>query len=328
MSFFTAFDSFFRKYGNYLLVLFFIISIVLLLIVLIAMPSATEKPQMSGDQIRELANKLYEWKLYPQAIEQYQYYLNFYSADAQEQANINYVIGNIYFDRMHDYEGALTHYAKVKYYFPESNLMPDINKKVVACLERLQRTMDAKQMLDESTSLDSGMVRKSLPGEVIAKVGDRRITQGDLDFEINQLPPYMQSQFTSLDGKKKFLQQYISTELLYETAKRAGLDKVKEVIEGAFQAKKQLMAQKYLEQEIAREMNIKPEDVELYYRANKDKYAEKDDKGKVIREKSLDEVQQQVAQDLVRDKQMKAYEALIQRLTQAQSVEIYDDKIK
>jgi len=328
MSFFTAFDSFFKKYGNYLLVLFFVISTVLLLVVIFTMPSASEKPQISGEQIRELANKLYEWKLYPQAIEQYQYYLNFYSADAQEQANINYVIGNVYFDRMHDYEGALTHYLKVKFYFPESNLMPDINKKVPECLERLQRTMDSKQFLDEATSLDSIMVRKSLPGEVIAKFGDRRITQGDLDFEISKLPPYLQSQFTSADGKKKFLEQYISTELLYETAKRAGLDKVKEVIDGAFQAKKQLMAQKYLEQEIAREIDIKAEDVELYYRANKDKYAEKDDKGKVIREKSLNEVQQQVAQDLVRDKQMKAYEALIQRLTQAQSVEIYGDKIK
>jgi hypothetical protein len=192
----------------------------------------------------------------------------------------------------------------------------------------LQRTQDAHQMLEETTSLDTSQVRKSRPGEVVARIGDRQITQGDLEFEIGQLPPMMQSQFQSAEAKKKFLEQYIATELLYETAKRANLDKDKEVIEGTFQAKKRLMAQKYAEDEITQKIDIKPEDLELYYKANKERYAEKDDDGKVIREKPLAEVQQQVFQDLALERQNKAYEELIQRLTRAQSVEIYDDKIK
>lgn len=320
--------KFLKENGIFILTGLSVIIFILMAVSLFLQPTTGGKNMMEGEKIRDLANKLFEWKLYQQAIEQYEYYLNFYTAEEETQSNINYIIGNIYFDRLHDYEGALTHYAKVKYFYPESRLIPDVNKKVVSCLERLQRSMDAKQMLDESTSLDTSGVRKARPGEVIAKLGDRKVTQGDLNFEISQLPPYVQGQFSTPEGKKKFLEQYIATELLFDTAKRAGLDKNKDVIEGTFQAKKQLMAQKYLEEEISRQIDIKPDDVELYYQANKQKYDEKDKDGKTAREKSLQEVQQQVFQDLVREKQAKAYEELIQRLTRAQSVEIYDDKIK
>jgi len=321
-------DRIFKQHGNLILVTFSLVTIILLVLVILTRPTPSEKPQIEGEKIRDLANKLFEWKLYEQAVEQYQHYLNFYTADNEVISNINYVIGNIYFDRLHDYENALTHYAKVKYFFPESKLVPDVNKKVVACLERLQRTQDAHQMLEETTSLDTTGLTKSRPGEVVAKIGTREITQGDLDFEISQLPPYLQGQFSNPEEKKKFLEQYIATELFYDTAKRANFDKKKEVIEGTFQAKKQLMAQKYLEEEIMRQVDIKPEDIELYYKANKDKYVEKDKDGKVVREKPLQEVTQQVYQDLAREQQTRAYEELIQRLMQAQSVVIYDDKIK
>jgi len=322
------FNQFLNQNSGFILLGVSLVVLILLAIVLVGQPGVKMAAPTSGEQMRELANKLFEWKLYPQSVAQYEQYLTQFGGDEQEQANFNYVIGNIYFERLHDYENALAHFAKVKYFYPESNLVPDVNKKIVACLERLQRTQDAHQMLEETTALDTAGVRKSLPGEIIAKMGDRTITQGDFDFELSQLPPYLQQQFTSPEGKKKFLRQFISTELLYDTAKRAGLDQNKDVIQGTFQAKKQLMAQKYLEQEIAQNVDLKPEDVELFFKANQDKYAEKDKDGKIVKEKSFAEVRQQVAQDYVLEKQTRAYEALIERLTRAQSVQIYDDKIK
>lgn len=320
--------NFFNQNGTLLLIAVSLATLILVAALFIFQPGSKTGSSASGEQLRELANKLFEWKLYQQSVAQYEQYLTHFGGDDQEQANINYVIGNIYFERLHDYENALAHFAKVKYFYPESNLVPDVNKKVVACLERLQRTQDAHQMLEETTALDTAVVRKSRPGEVVAKIGERTITQGDLDFELSQLPPYLQQQFISPEGKKKFLQQFISTELLFDTAKRAGLDQNKDVIQGTFQAKKQLMAQKFVEQEIAQNVDLKPEDVDLFFKANQDKYAEKDKAGKIIKEKSFPEVQQQVVQDYVLEKQTRAYEALLERLTRAQSVQIYDDKIK
>ena len=197
----------------------------------------------------------------------------------------------------------------------------------MACLERLQRSADAKQALDEATSLDPDQVQESRPGQVIARIGDREITSGDLKHQIDQMPEYVRSQFKEKKAKVDFLKQYVATELFYDAAKREGLDKDKDVIEGTFQSKKGLMVQKYLQHEIAGDMQINPEDVELYYKAHKDKYTEKDDDGNVKRQKTYNEVQKQAAEDLVREKQQKAYDELMQRMMRSEKVEIYDDLI-
>ena len=117
-------------------------------------------------------------------------------------------------------------------------------------------------------------------------------------------------------------------ELLYDSAKRKGLDQDQDVIEGAFRAKKGLMAEKLLQQELQGKVNIEPQDVELYYLAHKDKYVEKDDRGNVTRQKVLQEVQQQAAQDLGMERQQKAYQELAGRLMQAEDVKIFDNRIR
>jgi tetratricopeptide (TPR) repeat protein len=290
--------------------------------------SEKQKPGIKSDKQREYANALYNRELYDQSVTEYQRYLDLYHVDNQQQANINFIIGNIYFDRLHDYENSLAYYLKVRHIFPESNLMPQVDKQIVQCLERLERSADAKQALDEATSLDLEKIPESRPGTVIARIGDREITSGDLKHHLGQLPEYLQSQFKEKDSRIDFLKQYVATELFYDAAKRKGLDNEKDVIEGAFQAKKSLMVQKYLQDEISSQLDISEDDVELYFKANKEKYAEKDDKGNVIKEKSLQEVQKQVAEDMVREKQEKLYGELLKRMMTTAKVEIYDDLVE
>ena len=55
------------------------------------------KQNISGEKIREYANELYNRYLFQQAVEQYKFYLTHYPVDENEQANITYRIGNIYF---------------------------------------------------------------------------------------------------------------------------------------------------------------------------------------------------------------------------------------
>lgn len=290
--------------------------------------SPGERPNIDGEKIRNYANALYNRELYVQAIREYERYLDGYRLDDQQNANINYIIGNIYFDRLNDYENAMASYLKVKHIFPESDVMREVDRRIVACLERLQRSADAKQALDEATSLDPEQIAESKPGTVIARIGDREITSGDLEFHINQLPDYLKSRFQDRKEKIEFLRQFVATELFYDAAKRKELDRDKEVVEGTFQAKKSLMVQKYLQDEIAEGLDIREEDVELYYRANLDQYVEKDEEGNVKRQKSYDEVSRQVAEDYVREKQQKAYDALLQRMMRTEKVEIFDDLVK
>lgn len=304
-----------------------LVAIFLTIITILACSTQTG-PIVSGEKMRDYANALYNRELYPQAIEVYQKYLDLYSVDENMQANINYTIANIYFERVQDYQNALAYYLKVRHLYPESTLDKQVSKQIVACLERLGQSADAKQALDEAAHVDPDQIQKSRPGQVIAKIGDREITTGDLEFHIKQLPEYMQSQFNTKEAKIEFLKQYMATELFYDAAKRKGLDKDKEVIEGVFQAKKSLMVQKHLQDEIESQIKLTEDDVRLYYEAHKEKYTEKDDKGNVIRQKSLQEVQQQAAQDYIQDRQQKITQKLLEQNLSAENVVIYDDLIK
>lgn len=286
------------------------------------------KPLLDADKKINLANTYYNNELFDAAIKEYNEYLLNYPVEENKQANIYYQIANIYFDRLNDYEKALENYLRIKYLYPESNLQSDVGKRIVNCLERLERSQDAQRVLDRETALKPEEVEEHKPGAVIATIGKKEITQGDLDFEIGQLPPYMQSQFNSKSSKIEFLRQYLAEELLYDSAKRQNLDKDKEIIESTYRAKKGLMAQKILREEIQKMVSINQSDVELFYKANKEKYAERDKEGKIIQQKTFPECAEQVAQDLFQEKQKEAYQQLLERLMKAENVIIYDKRIQ
>jgi len=283
---------------------------------------------IEGEKVREYAADLMNRALYGQAVAEYERYLQDYSPDATEQANITFIIANAYFERLKNYQEALAYYLKIKHFYPESKLVDQVNKRIIACLERLDRSTDAQQALDETVQADPSKVVRKRPGAVVAKIGNREITQGDLNFEIDQLPPAARDQFRSHDKKLEFLREFVATELLYDTAKRAGLDNDAQVLEGAFQAKKMLMVRRLVQDKIAAKINIDEGDLDLYYQAHKEDYAEKDKDGKLTREKPLSEVKQQVAEDLYRQKYQNAFQSLISQTMLAEDVKFFEDQVQ
>ncbi|MCK5147423.1 hypothetical protein KAR48_11740 [bacterium] len=282
-----------------------------------------------AERVRAYANALYNRDLYSQAIDVYDDYLNLGNPNKDEAANIQYVVGGIYFDRLHDYENALARYLYVKHLHPESLLTDKVSRRIVECLERLNRSADARQALSEATTTDPTQVQQSRPGEVLAVIGDKKITQGDLDYRIIQMPEYMRSQFDKPEARREFLRNLVATELFFGAAGRQGLEKDPDVIEGAFQARKQLMVQKYLEKVIVSEVpQLTQEDVKLYFDAHRDRYAEKDNDGKVSKQKSFNEAAQQAAQDLMRERQDQAVQKLLQQMKTAEGVKIYESLVK
>jgi tetratricopeptide (TPR) repeat protein len=283
---------------------------------------------VDSDKLREYAGDLINRGLYKQAVAVYEQYLVSNKIDDKERANVNYIIANTYFDRLNDYESSLAYYLKIKHFYPETSLIGEVNKKIIACLERLDRSQDAQQALDETVQLDPSKVAQQRPGEVIAEIGERKITQGDLDYEISKLPPSVRNQVITKEQKRDFLREYVATELLFDTAQRAGLDKDPEVIEGAFQAKRSLMVQKLLQERVAGKVQIESSDIDLYYQANKDKYAEKDAQGNVTREVPLSEIRDRVTQDLSRTKFQGAYEGLIEKMFLAEGTKFYENRVQ
>jgi tetratricopeptide (TPR) repeat protein len=303
-------------------------SILTLLLICLSCSGQKSTPTVTEEEKLQLANTYFNNGLYQAAVDEYLEYIQDYNLDENRQANTYYNIANIYFERINDYEKALQYYLKIKYLYPESTLQGEVGKRIVNCLERLKRTKDANRYVQEEAALDKSTVAEQKPGEVVAIIGKRKITQGDIDFQISKLPAYMQNQFSDKKAKKDFLKQYVVQELLYDTAKKQGLDKDKDVIDGTFRVQKSLMAEKILQDELKDKVNITAADAELYYKAHKDKYTEKDDKGKVTRQKPFSEVAEQAGRDLSMERQQEAYNQLANRLIQDNNVQIFESKIQ
>ncbi len=288
----------------------------------------SKEPLISADSKLQLANTYYNNGLYKAAVDEYLEYLNNYQIDVNRQASTFFNIANIYFERINDYEMALQYYFKVKYLYPESTLQGEVGKRIVNCLERLKRTKDANRYVQQEAALDKSSIPEKREGALVAEIGKRKITQGDIDFEISKLPAYMQNQFSEKKAKQEFLKQFVVQELLYDSAKKQNLDKDKDVIEGTFRMQKSLMSEKILQAELLGQPEITAADAQLFFNANKDRYAEKDEKGKIKKHKTFNEVAEQAARDLAIQRQQEAYQKLAERLINANNAKIYEDRIK
>jgi tetratricopeptide (TPR) repeat protein len=272
--------------------------------------------RMDVSHQQDLASDLLDSKLYLQAIAEYDCLLNSGALNKKKQANINYIVGNIYLNELNDYQNAAARFVTAKFIDPEGELKDKINQSLVICYERMGRSLEAQKELDRSTNLNQTTPEKK-GGVVVARIGDREITMTELEDEIEKLPPSAQTQFKDKAGKLKFLQGYIGSELMYHTALRRGLDKDKEVQDGMMQVRKQLMINKLLSQEIPQDVPISENDVKLYYDAHKDEF----------KDKKPEEVRSQIETELKKMKQQEAYGQLVSKMMEAEKVKIYDDQL-
>jgi len=294
---------------------------------ILAACSGGPAPSVSPEKQREYANTLQNRELYAQAIVEYDKYLELASLNDEQRANVDYIIGNIHMEGLHDYENALARYLKVKTLYPQPDLEQEINRRVVECLERLDRSLDAQRELTRATALDPDGARDTQGETMVAEIGDRKITSQELERQIERLPQPMRSEYETDRAKKlELLRQYVATELMYDTAKRMGYSDDKDIIEQAFQARKGLMVQKLIEEEIKRSVTIDESEVKLYYDALKDRYMEEQD-GEEI-QLNYFEARDRVVQDLSLERQQEAYNKLLARMLSAEEVKIYDDLIE
>lgn len=94
-----------------------------------------------------------------------------------------------------------------------------------------------------------GLTREQA-AKVVAKVGDKEITVGDVTEQINRLSPYIKRRWATPEKRKEFLQKLIQIELLSQEAIRNGLDTSPEVQRAAKQVMVRLMVKNDLQNEL------------------------------------------------------------------------------
>ena len=110
-------------------------------------------------------------------------------------------------------------------------------------------------------------------GPYLAKVGNVKIMQADLEREMKNLPVFAQKMFEGSDGKEKFLGELIKKELLYQDALKKGLDKDAEYLKRVEDFRKITLIGVLLEKEMESKAKVSDQEVKDYYEKHKEDFA-------------------------------------------------------
>jgi peptidyl-prolyl cis-trans isomerase C len=217
----------------------------------------------------EYANTLLSKGLAHQAALAYEAYIEKSRAGKKDLAGVCYKLGGIYMD-LQEYEPALRSFYKAELLDRNAAYTTQMNERVVEALENLGLSQQAQYELDSRTAINPPAKKDE---KIVARIGKREITEKEVDSAIERLPEWMQQDAKTGDGKKRFIREYVAGEMLYDKAQKLGLDKTPKFRETLAQIKKQVVVEGLLKLEVGQNLKISPEDLELYYKANKEKYA-------------------------------------------------------
>lgn len=278
-----------------------------------------EMPASHDDQYvvnaRRLAGELADNNLPTAAIDEYKQVLERGTLDNAERGAIDYLIGKLYFEDIGDYEQAAAYYIKARSLDESASYYNEAGKNLIVCLEKLGRRLDARRELDYQAGSEPDTSKSS--GKRVALVGSGDITVNEFTEAFNSLPPAVQDQMGTPEGKRKFLDQLIGRELIYHAAMREGFDSDARVLRELKQLEKEYLVQVYTQEKIA--PTVKPDSAELmlYFNANKDKYGDK----------KFDEVRESVIRDYGNYIGQKAINEYVSGLLQAEPVQVFEENI-
>lgn len=145
---------------------------------------------------------------------------------------------------------------------------------VLGCSDKAEESDDHQSVDKQTKNADDrpGGLTPEQAAKVVAKVGDRTITVGEITRQINRLSPYIRRRWSAPEKRKEFLENMIRVELLSQEAERLGIGKDDpEVRRTVNQVLIRLMIKNDLEKELI--PSEIPEDVlKQEYEKEKDKY--------------------------------------------------------
>lgn len=102
---------------------------------------------------------------------------------------------------------------------------------------------------------------------ILATIGEKVITQGDVDTVLSSIDPQQAMKFQSEDGKKKLIDELVNQELLYLDALDKDLHKDEVYVNEVDRVKASLLKQYAINKAIA-DADVTDEELKEYYEAN------------------------------------------------------------
>jgi hypothetical protein len=304
-------------------------------------PDNTIISQLSAEQTRQLALKLAQRNLYGRAAKVWQDYIRAADISDVERAKALFQVATL-LEKTGHFEEAIEYFYRSESVAKVDELSDQINTHIKDCFEKLGKFSALRYELMDRTS----MAGSALPGaKVVAEIGAEKITEADLDAIIessidNQLSPMaafmtaeqfneqkakMLEQFRTSQARSQFLQTWLAQEILYRQALKENIsddEKVKKLLDDLARG---VLSQEVMSRELAANINITETDLQTYYEANKDKYIEpaNEEEGTSQRQKTFDEVRQQVMSELLDQKRRDVQQQYIGQMMDQYNVIIH-----
>jgi peptidyl-prolyl cis-trans isomerase C len=277
---------------------------VLLLVVLVALTAAnlvlalsgrTNAPagtirDLSTQQVKDLASKLAQRNLYPQAAAAWRDYLASAELAGPERARIYFQMGTL-LEKAGLYGDAIEQYYRSEAAAEVAELRSELNAHIKQCFESLGEFSALRYEMMDRTSVNPS---QPAGGQVVAEIGADKVTEAELDARIeesieNQLAPmkaFMTPEqlneqkkralepFRNPQTKQEFLQNWLAEEILYRQALQEDLGQKPEVKRLVHELTRGALSQQLMNEQLAAKIHITDTDLQTYYTANKDKYIE------------------------------------------------------
>lgn len=144
---------------------------------------------------------------------------------------------------------------------------------LTACPGSSSKGGKAKGSVGKSGVNTVGKGKAVAADQIVATIGDKKITVEDVTTALNEKSPYVRMRFSSLERRKEFLQNIVRLEVLAQEANRRGLDQDPEVL----RRMKRVMVDRLVEnlrKELVKVADITDKDVKEFYEANKALYVQ------------------------------------------------------
>jgi hypothetical protein len=330
----------------------FAIFLLLLLLVLVVLDLTRKLPppgavdnttvsQLSAEQTKQLALKLAQRNLYERAAKVWQEYLATTDLGDIDRAKALFQVGTL-LEKAGRLQEAIEYYYRSETVVKLDELAEQINTHIKDCFEKLGKFSALRYELMDRTSLDDSAPAGA---KIVAEIGPEKITEADLDAiiennidsqlspmaafmtaeQLNEQKAKMLEQFRTSQAKSQFLQTWLAQEILYRQALKDNLSddaQVKKLLEDLARS---VLSQEIMSRQLAAKINITKSDVQNYYNANKDKYIEpaNEEESTSERQKTFDEVRQQVMSELLDQKRRDVQQQYIEQMMDQYNVIIH-----
>ncbi|MHC4867745.1 MAG: hypothetical protein ACYTEX_27050, partial [Planctomycetota bacterium] len=196
-------------------------------------PKAANTP-VSAEQTRQLAAKLAQRNLHERAAKVWQDYLAAGRVTGPERAKALFQIGTL-LEKANRCAEAVEFYYRSEIAAELSELQPQINAHIKDCFEKLGKFSALRYELIDRTSFTKD---EPAGGKIVAEIGAEKMTQADLDAiieseidnrlsvwsafmtpeQLNEQKKQMLQQHQEPQAKQRYLQTWLTQEILYRQA--------------------------------------------------------------------------------------------------------------